>query len=229
MRNIIILSILFTFIISCSSEQKKELSKDEILEKFIESFGNKEKIMNIKTYSTEKEVKSKYGIIKAITKIKYPDRVYQQMTYPNGAKVTYIVNGNSGIIKSPKGIEIMSKDDILGYKFVALIFPEVHYKERAYSYELSENTVVNEKEYYTLILKTDFSISNYLIDQDTYEVYRIIDDKSIYEVCSTIKIDDISLIETSYSISGNDTIFNRNFNSELNMEIDDAIFNMYNY
>ena len=225
MKDLILISIL-AILTSCKSGQNEKLTAEEIWGKYIETFGDKKDVKNIKTYSSTNIASSKFGEIKSEVKLKYPDKVYQEIEYPNNAKVIYIVNGDTGIVKSPKGIEPLSKDDIANFKQMALIFPEIHYKQFGYKMELKNDTVIESIKLYNVEITTDNEIINYLINKNNFQVYQTISGGYITEIIETKIVDGVRLIKSSKSINGENTMTGNYIKYELNGVINDNIFEL---
>ena len=225
MRKLMFITII-ALLSSCTNEQNKELSVDEVWGKFIETFGNYNVVKGIKTYSIINIVKSKSRKNKVTLKIKYPDKVYEEIKYANDEKVIYIVNGDTGIIKSPKGIESLNNDEIANFRQMALIFPEIHYKQLGYKMTLKDDTIIKGKELYNIEITTNDGIVDYLINKNNFQVFQTISDGFTNEIIETKRVNGVRLIKTSKFISGRDTMIGDYIYYELNGKIDDNIFEL---
>ena len=226
MKNLIFILIISILLTNCANSQNNKLTSEQIWEKYLESFGNKEELLKIKTLSSSSVVDTKNGKIYSKRKIKYPDKVYHEILYPNNMTLTYIVNGDSGIVKSPNGVEYLPLSEVKLYKQSALIFSEIYYKELGYKIELIGEEKSNDKRYYNLKVTTEFETLNYLIGQDYFEIYKLISGESTTEVVTSIKIDGINVIKKSkYFREGKEWVANL-IEQEFNIEINDSIFNL---
>ncbi|MCT4640179.1 MAG: hypothetical protein N4A72_20955 [Bacteroidales bacterium] len=225
MKSVIFISII-VILTSCSANKDKRLTVDEVWTKYIETFGDYETVRNVRTYSNTDIVKTKFGEIKSIAKLKYPDKVYSEIEYPNNEKVIYIMNGDAGIIKSPKGVEFMNKGDIERFSQMSLIFPETYFKQLGYNMVLKNDTVVDGNKLYNIEITTNIEKVNYLIKKDGFVMFQIVSDGFITEVLETEIVDGVRLIKSSKNIIGEDIMISNNIKYELNGKIDDSIFEL---
>ncbi len=105
---------------------------------------------------------------------------------------------------------------------MALIFPELYYDK----IELVGVDVVDGNEYYNIKIDTDIEILNYLIDKDDFTIFRVLSDGYIMEILETEIVDGIKLIKSSKSIHGNDTMTGNTIDCQLNVDINDSIFEL---
>jgi len=183
--------LLFILLPIFGFTHNETLTADEIWGNYINTFGDKEEVYSIETYECTFEMSSDFGVTKGRMRIIRPDKVRSDFKYPNGAKVTFLINGDSGIIKSPGGIEPMPEEDLAQFKLTALIFPELTYQILC----LNEDEKIEGKNYYSIDMLANNDTLTYLLYKDNFQVYRIIDKNGYTEVLETQHIDNFLLVK----------------------------------
>ena len=224
MKNLLLLQFLLVLLTSSSSSQNEKLTADGIWQNYLDSCGNQEDILKIKTYSATVISESKYGESRINIKTKYPDKLYTEILYPNNAIVTFIINGDSGIIKSPKGTENIPQSDLIKYREGDKFLLELDFKKLGYMIKLIGEEKIRGSDCYIIEIDKKYEKIKYLIDKENFQVLRTITGENITDIFETIKIDGIKLIKTSRSINGTDTMTGNYVEQKLNIEIDDKIF-----
>ncbi len=219
---IIIIFFVFTF----SKCQNNKLTVEDIWNKHLASYGEKENVLSVKSTVSKAILKSEMGNSEILIKLQYPDKVFQEITYPNNSKVTFILNGKKGIIKYPNGIDTMSVKEVLGFTQIALIYSGFYYLEYGYQIELIGVKKESNKEYYEIKVITPYEKLTYLIDNKTFEVHKIIRDNSIYEVIETVRINGVLTVKKSNMIFEDETIRSENIEIQHNIELNEAIFKL---
>lgn len=222
LKIILIIQTIIISLTSCSNSQENKIKGEEIWKNYINSIGSREKILNIKTYSDSTVTTSKHGIIISKTKVKYPDKIFQEITYPNGEVLTLIINGNSGIRKFLNRTETLSDKYVAKYKIMGLIILEFYYLDLGYKVELVGEEIFNNKSYYNLRVSKNAKISNYIIDKQNYNVFRLITNSDTTEIKKITKKDGIKVATESTYTRGGET--NSAYNIEFNANISDEIF-----
>ena len=226
MKTLLLIQVLLILLASCSSSQNEKLTVDEIWQNYLDSIGKKEDLLKITTYSATILSDSKFGESRINIKTKYPDKVYTEILYPNNALVTFIINGDSGIIKSPKGIENIPQSDLIKYREGDKLFPELDFKKLGYTIILFGEEKIRGRDCYNLEIDKKYETINYLIDKENFQVLRTMTGANIFDYFETVKIDGINLIKTSRNITGTDTITSNYIELKLNIEIDNNLFKL---
>ena len=224
MRILYLIPIIIVFITSCSNGQGDKLTSEKIWTNYLQTFGNKETVMKIKSLSREVVIKSKQGEIKYILKVKYPDKVYQEIIYPNNQKLISKLNGNKGIHVYPSGIEPFSEKEISDTKLLGLIFPELYYEEFGYEFELKESVSVGDTEYYKIEITNDFETFYFLIGMKDFEVHFTNYSDLKTEILETGITDGVGYIKKSKATMGEDTMISNTILNKYNIEIGDELF-----
>ena len=224
MKNIILIQIIILFISSCSVSQNQDLTGQEIWVKYLETFGKKDNLLKIKTFSYISDTESEFGNIKAKMILKYPDKIFNEITYSNGAVVTYILNGEKGIVKAPNGNEDLSNDIILSMKNMALIFPELYYIELGYEIKLKGQKDLGKKSFYIITVKTDIETFEYIIDKSNFQIFQLVAGNSVSEYEETAIFEDVRVVKKLIYISEKNKMITRYSNYRINDKVDDDIF-----
>jgi hypothetical protein len=217
----ILFSLLLLFTINFSCKQKEHVNVEEIWKKYIHSYVTDSIVKTTKTsYKKRESILKNNTIFISETYIRYPDKVYQKI-FHNGRMVqTEILNGNKTRIKQ-NGKEIkVDEKRIAMLKENGLIFPEFYYSinDLEYAGEVKEN----EKTYYKIKYLSDNAI--YLIDKQTYELYKIITDLGSVQVLKRKKTGGVLMNQKLLYIYGKDTVYSRDIDTRLNIPINDSIF-----
>ena len=226
MRNLLVISILVTLFSMHSTAQIESLSCEEIWNNYLQTLGKKEELLKIKSYSSVSKTLSKYGEVVNKLTIKYPDKIHQEMKYPNGAVVTYIINGNSGIVKHPNGQEKISNEEFENFKEMCLIFPELYFDERGYKIELIGAEEISDKECYNLKIDTHYESVNYIINSENFQLFRITSGNYITEILETEIINGARMVKKMRSIFESDTMETSYSEYRFNVELPDNLFEL---
>jgi hypothetical protein len=229
MKNLILINILILFIFSCSIGQDKKLTGEKIWEKYLETLGDREKLLSIKNITYKSIAKTSRGEVTGITRIKSPDKHYSEIKFPNNSTSIQILNGDKGILKYDGKIEALPKEGIIRSKLEALIFPELFYKELGFKIKKIGEKNIGNKKCYDIEVVTELDTLNYLIDKNSFELFRKIRKsqfKDIEEIVETIVIDGVRVVKEvkCYIVNPPSTI--KHFEYNLNAEIDDKYFEL---
>lgn len=218
MKNIFLVILVFNVFIFANC-QNKRLAIDKIWNKHLAFYGEKEKVLSIKSSVSKTKGVSGMGKSEILLKIKYPDKIFQEITYANNSKVTFILNGKTGIIKHPNGVDTMSVEDVYSFTQIALVYPEFYYSELGIKKELLGEKTDKNKSYYEIKITTPYEESIILIDKETYGPYKVIRENSVYEVLETERIDGVVTVKKNLMIFDSDTIIYENVEISHNIEL----------
>ncbi len=227
MKNIFLIqTVILLLTVSCLTGQNYKLTSEEIWSKYLDSLGELDALLNSKTSSTVIAWESEIGKTIIKTRTKYPDKVTIEISNPNNTKSVVIVNGDSGIVKTIKGIETLSGNEMATYKLMALIHPEIHFTELGFKIELNGEENVNGKDYYNLkINKINESVS-YLINKTNFQLFRIVKENSFMEILESNMIDNIRIVKQFKYCSGIKCKKVTLTEQKWNIVLDDKIFNL---
>lgn len=218
--NIFILAVL-------SLQAQSNLSAKQIWINYVDSFGDATQIRNIKTSYTKANVL--VDTVKFTTEIytRYPDKL--RYTIENSSqKITYILNGDTGIFIFNDSISPLSKKDISNYKYMALVFPEFYYIDLGYTFDLMGIEVVDNKQYYKIKTHSPKQEEEliYYINTKDYTILKLIVDNQITTITEIAKIDGIRMVKSSEFNVDNNTMKMEKQIIKFNIEIDDTIFEL---
>ena len=222
MKNLLLLIIVISIFSSCSQKKEESLSADEIWHRYIKTFGDSAILYNTKTIEIYGQSQTSYGLMKIVMKAKFPDKGFYTMTAPDNMFVTYIVNGDSGIIKSPTGTVGMSEEDFLLWKKTGLIYSEL-YED---SLELVGIETINGRPCYNIEVTTEAEVLHYFIDTANFHVVRIDSKLNTLEIIDIVHIDGLNLVKTNRMIQGKDTFLMEFTSYNINPVIPDSIFDL---
>jgi len=218
MKKPLSLIFLFSFLISFS---QNETNTTEIWDNYLSTISDKEVINNIKTYYRENIMTTKFGEIKTISRIKYPNKVYRETFLPNGVRTIHIFNGINGSVKIDGEIKQMNETEIEDFKDLALIFPDFYYSHAKGNISIKETT----NDYYKIKVKSNSgNITYYLVDKRSFELKNIISTDFDLQPIEFQTIDKIKTMKFGLMIIGKDTLTIKNLKTEYNIEISDNIF-----
>ncbi len=218
--------ILIIFLSSCSLMKNQKLTVEEIWQKYIDTIGEKEVIENIRTYSTTIVSESESHIYKNRIHIKFPDKVSFEVKRDNFTELIAILNGTRGIIISQTDTTDMSSEEIIEFKEIALIFPEIYINRLNYKMELQNDTIIDGRKLYNIKLKNNTKILNYFINKKDFTFFCTISIGEKFEVVETRIVDGVLLIESAKTTTGTNTSISKYTELKLNEEINDSIFEL---
>lgn len=206
---------------SCSSEQEKEMTAEQIWEKYIETtFGSKKP--NVQSRCSMIRTISDTIEITTIVKVKSPDKVYQEVTATNGKHVIYILNSGTGKIIYPNKQIEMTYSEIISFSKLGLIFPELGYTRA----KLLGKEVVNNNECYKIQNGDDDNVFIFYIDCKTFLCLRTIHKKSTIEYLERKKINGISLAKSYKIIDDYGEWYAEYIEDFINCDISDDIYEL---
>jgi len=222
MKKLFFFIIVISIFSSCSQKKEKALLADEIWHRYIKTYGDSSTVYNTKTIEIYSQIKSNQGLMKNVLKAKYPDKVVFIMTAPDNRFITYIVNGDSGIIRNATSTVGMSEEDFLLWKKSGLIYSEL-YED---SLELLGIETINGKPCYDIEVTSEAEILHYFIDTASFHVVRIASKLNKIEIIDLVHVDGLNLVKTSRMIQGSDTFVMEFTDYKLNTDIPDSIFDL---
>ncbi len=218
-------TIILLLTVSCSISQNNELTSKVIWENYLDTMGELDVLKKNKTSSSLFVAELEYGNIYVETRIIYPDKVNIETTYPNKSKSVLVVNGDLGVYKTINGIESLSKNEILNYKRMALVHPELHFMNLGFIIELVGVENIRNKKYYNLKVDTGATALTYLIDKSNFQIFRIIKEDGTYlEIIETELVNGIRLVKQFDYCRGNECSRGTYTKHKWNIEIDNKIF-----
>lgn len=224
--NKLIAIILIIFLSSCSLMKNQKLTVEEVWQKYIDTIGEKEVLENIRTYSTTIVSESALHIYKNIIHIKFPDKVRFEVKRDNFTELIAILNGTSGVIISETDTTDMSSEEIIEFKEIALIFPEIYFNRLNYKMGLQNDTIIDGRKLYNIQFKNDTKIINYFINKKDFTFFCTISIGEKFEVVETRIIEGVLLIESAKTTTGTNTSISKYTELKLNEEINDSIFEL---
>jgi hypothetical protein len=223
MKSVNLIPILILVLILSGFRADQKLTSEQIWSKYLDSFGEREVVKNVKTFASTNIVESERGQILTNIKIKAPDKVLMEVFYPGGAKFTYVLNGKVGRMKSQMGVQDIPESYLKSIQNMGLIFPELYYENIVYKGEES----FDNKAYYNFEVQFNGSTMSYLIDTETFTTFRIVSDDAFMEVLETVEIDGVRLIQSSKTTQVGQSFVAKYYNFEINLEMPDSLFELF--
>lgn len=221
------LTLIIVLIILTSCQSQKVPNVDVIWEKYLKTVSDRETIANIKTSYQVSESKYKFGVIKTVNTIKAPDKFYSLITFPDNTQLEVILNGKNGITKKNGKTEKLNKQEIELYSELAMIFPEYTYTSKKNDIKYIGKVKENGKTYYKIQIKPDFDDekSYYLIDNNTFEFYKMVSDKgTVLEVIERQEIMGVKTFLITKQFIKQDTVISKVLENKYNIKVNDSIF-----
>ena len=227
MKNIFLLFFIILTLFSCDSKQP--LTALEIWHKHLDTFGDKETIMQIENAYSVMLVESKRGIDTMMYYRAKPDKSYMEIVYSGGGRVTYIVNGDQGIIIAPDTITEMSESRVEDANVMSMIYPEMYFEERGYTFKLLEDETISDTVYYQLELTGPDETTRVLIRKDDFTDYRIYGEDSYMDILETKEVDGCRIVSEMRNVTDKPINYGTIIELKWNVEIPDSIFDLNRY
>ena len=223
MKRVNLIPALIIVLVLSGFRADQALTSEQIWNKYLDSFGKREVVKNVKSFASTNVVETERGQILTNIKIKAPDKVLMEVFYPGGAKFTYVLNGNIGRMKSQMGIQDIPESSLKSIQNMGLIFPELYYENIVYKGEEH----FDNKAYYNFEVQYNGSKMNYLIDTKEFTTFRIVSDDAYMEVLETVVVDGVRLIQSSKTIQVGQSFVAKYYNFEINTEMPDSLFELF--
>ncbi len=221
MNKLLLFLGLVIFFSSCSISKNNNLSADEIWENYLKTIGDIEQIKSFKSLSYISIISSPYGQIVSKTQIICPDKIYREVAYPNKEIITYIINGDKGVVKTSEGIKQLPINEIEAND-EGLMIPEIYYKEFGYPIKLADNFKSNR--YFNIIVITENSEINYFIKKSNFNLSYLEINGIKIEILKTNIVNGINFTKNYKTITQKETLIGTYDFIEFNPNIDTNIF-----
>jgi outer membrane lipoprotein-sorting protein len=216
---------LMLMLISCSCGQMETLSANEIWNRYLETFGHREEINKIKTFSVSTTDKTKYGQMPSKRFVRYPDKIHTEYLYPGDIKISYIFNGKNGIMKSSDTIRPMTEFELEAFMEEALIFQQLYYLDLGYSIELAGTAEIGDLKCYKLIIQSETGDPLiYYIDQVSFKKINASLGKTYFDHYEMIKIGEVYFDKKQEWSSDNVRYSRTYYDHKINPVINDSVF-----
>ncbi len=223
MKRVNLLLVLSIAILLSGFRADQNMTSKEIWSKYLDSFGKREIVKNVKTFASTNVVETDRGKVFTNVKIKAPDKVFMEVFYPGGAKFTYVLNGKVGRMKSQMGVQDIPESYLKSIQNMGFIFPELYYENIVYKGE----EYFDNKPYYNFEVQYNGSTMNYLIDTKEFTTFRIVSDHAYMEVLETVIVDGVRVIQSSKTTQSGQTFVAKYYNFEINTEMPDSLFELF--
>lgn len=210
--------------LGCTTAQNKDLTVEEIWEKYLAANSEKKLLDSIKTVYCSTNVRSKQaGYILNCSMIK-PNKTYCEMIFDNGAKTEVVYNNGKGIFLVDGKKQDMKPENLWYYKKISSLFYELYYKQLGCKLYLLDDEIINGVDCYKIELSSKFTPEYYLISKDSFELIKVIYSNGIMIPTNIVDINGIKILKNNLYIINNDTLWVENLEYKTNIKFDESLF-----
>ena len=173
MKTMTLITMVLFAVFSCSSTSNKNLTVEQIWEKYTNAYGDKEKINGINSYQSKLITTQNGNSYETDFYLKGKDKLVLVYKYPDNI-VTYKLNGQEGIEISHNKIRNLEENEVQSLKSMSNLYSEINFANKGYKFELIGKEIINEKETYKLkVISEKNEVFFYFIDTKTFYVLKL--------------------------------------------------------
>lgn len=129
------------------------ISAEQVIDKYIQAIGGKEKLMTIKDESMSMEASAQGMTLEMTSLKKDPGKVKISVTVMGNEVQSQVFDGKSGKVTQQGQSAAMGEKELKKAEGEALIFPELHYAKRGYKLSYKGTEAVNGSEAHKVIIE----------------------------------------------------------------------------
>jgi len=224
MKTMTLITMVLFAVFSCSSTSNKNLTVEQIWEKYTNAYGDKEKINGINSYQSKLITTQNGNSYETDFYLKGKDKLVLVYKYPDNI-VTYKLNGQEGIEISHNKIRNLDENEVQSLKSMSNLYSEINFANKGYKFELIGKEIINEKETYKLkVISEKNEVFFYFIDTKTFYVLKL-ESKNGTSYFSDYKlVDGILCSFKSKFVQNNDELITEKKDVQFNSKIEDSFF-----
>lgn len=228
MRTTTVLTLFLLTVFSCKSNSNKNLTVEQIWEKFTNAYGNKEKINGIRSYKATLITSQNGNSYETEFYLKGKDKLVLVYKYPDN-NVTYKLNGLEGIEISQNKKRILDDNEVLSLKTMCNLYSEIYFVNKGYKLELMGKELINENETYKVkVIDENNEVFFYYIDTKTFYDIKL-ESKNGASYFSDYKlIDGILCSFKSRFVQNDNELMIEKRDVQFNPSIEDSFFDLKN-
>lgn len=228
MRTTTLLTLFLLTAFSCNSTSNKNLTVEQIWEKFTNAYGNKEKINGIRSYKSKLITSQNGNSYETEFILKGKDKLVLVYKYPDN-NITYKLNGSEGVEISQNKRRLLANNEVESLKTMCNLYAEINFVNKGYKFELIGKELIDKNETYKVkVINETNEIFFYYIDTKTF--YNIkLESKNGSTYFSEYKlIDGILCSFKSRFVQKDNKLMIEKKDVQFNPNIEDSFFDIKN-